>query len=238
MTSSKDTTRSLPADLLMAEAQLQDAVVAALASGAARRWSANLRFENLRILPVALRLARALLAKDCPVLIVWPDAGAAALSRRDAVDLSPFTLDFNQLKQKESSVPDTRVLLAIGPQPSDYDEFEAVCGEHAGPVVMLNGRLEDAAVGIGSVARERRRGFVATWQQAYWLQPLEGGALLRSYPEPWQLFRLDSDGYRRLSSFETRPDPETIAAVLAGEDPDGLKQQLKSVDRFLDGLQN
>jgi hypothetical protein len=128
--------------------------------------------------------------------------------------------------------------LAVGPQPSDYDEFEAVCGEHAGPVVMLNGRLEDAAVGIGSVARERRRGFVATWQQAYWLQPLEGGALLRSYPEPWQLFRLDSDGYRRLSSFETRPDPETIAAVLAGEDPDGLKQQLKSVDRFLDGLQN
>ena len=238
MTSSKDTTRSLPADLLMAEAQLQDAVVAALASGAARRWSANLRFENLRILPVALRLARALLAKDCPVLIVWPDAGAAALSRRDAVDLSPFILDFNQLKQKESSVPDTRVLLAVGPQPSDYDEFEAVCGEHAGPVVMLNGRLEDAAVGIGSVARERRRGFVATWQQAYWLQPLEGGALLRSYPEPWQLFRLDSDGYRRLSSFETRPDPETIAAVLAGEDPDGLKQQLKSVDRFLDGLQN
>jgi hypothetical protein len=238
MTSSKDTTRSLPADLLMAEAQLQEAVVAALASGAARRWSANLRFENLRILPVALRLARALLAKDCPVLIVWPDAGAAALSRRDAVALSPFTLDFNQLKQKESSVPDTRVLLAVGPQPSDYDEFEAVCGEHAGPVVMLNGRLEDAAVGIGSVARERRRGFVATWQQAYWLQPLEGGALLRSYPEPWQLFRLDSDGYRRLSSFETRPDPETIAAVLAGEDPDGLKQQLKSVDRFLDGLQN
>jgi hypothetical protein len=29
-----------------------------------------------------------------------------------------------------------------------------------------------------------------------------------------------------------------MAAVLAGEDPDGLKQQLKSVDRFLDGLQN
>jgi hypothetical protein len=242
MTSSKDTTKdtssSLPADLLTAEAQLQGAVVAALASGVSRRWSANLRFENLRILPVALRLARALLAKDCSVLIVWPDAGAAALARRDADDLSAITLDFNQLKRKESSTPDTRVLLAVGPQPSDYDDFEAVCDGHAGPVVMLNGRLEDAAVGIGSVARERRRGFVATWQQAYWLQPLDGGALLRSYPETWQLFRLDPDGYRPLSIFETRPDPETIAAVLAGEDPDGLKQQLKSVDRFLDGLQN
>ena len=238
MTSSEDTTSSLPADLLMAEAQLQNAVIAALASGAARRWSANLRFENLRVLPVALRLARALLAKDCPVLVVWPDAGAAALARRDADDLSAVTMDFNQLKRKESSTPDTRVLLAIGPQPSDYDDFEAVCDGHAGPVVMLNGRLEDAAVGIGSVARERRRGFVATWLQAYWLQPLEGGALLRSYPENWQLFRLDPDGSRSLSSFESRPDPETISAVLAGEDPDGLKQQLKSVDRFLDGLQN
>ena len=55
MTSSKDTTKdatgSLPADLLTAEAQLQAAVVAALASGVSRRWSANLRFENLRILP-------------------------------------------------------------------------------------------------------------------------------------------------------------------------------------------
>ena len=138
MTSSEDKTSSLPADLLMAEEQLQGAVVAALASGKARRWSANLRFENLRILPVALRLARALLAKDCPVLIVWPDAGAAALARRDADDLSPFTVDFNQLKRKESSDPDTRVLLAVGPQPSDYDDFEAVCDGHAGPVVMLN----------------------------------------------------------------------------------------------------
>ena len=106
MTSMNDATSSLPADLLMAEAQLQDAVVAALASGSARRWSANLRFENLRILPVALRLARALLAKDCPVCIVWPDAGAAALARRDADDLSAITMDFNQLKRMESSSPD------------------------------------------------------------------------------------------------------------------------------------
>ena len=64
---------------------------------------------------------------------------------------------------------------------------------------MLNGRLEDAAVGIGSVARERRKGFCGIWQQAYWLQPLEGGALLRSYPDDWHLFRQDSDGYRLIN---------------------------------------
>ena len=63
---------------------------------------------------------------------------------------------------------------------------------------MLNGRLEDAAVGIGSVARERRKGFVASWQQAYWLQPLEGGALMRCFPDDWRLYRQDPDGYRQL----------------------------------------
>ena len=47
---------SLPADLLTAEADLLDALKAALASGKGARWGASLRFENLRILPVALRL--------------------------------------------------------------------------------------------------------------------------------------------------------------------------------------
>jgi hypothetical protein len=43
-------------------------------------------------------------------------------------------------------------------------------------VVTLNGRLEDAAVGIGSVARERRRGFGAQWQAAYELRPFADSA--------------------------------------------------------------
>ena len=114
----------------------------------------------------------------------------------------------------------------------------AICQEHRGSMVMLNGRLEDAAVGIGSVARERRRGFVSSWQQAYWLQPLEGGALMRMFPDDWSLYRLDDDGYRQLASMESRPDPEQIAALLAGEDPDSLKQQLSSVDRFIEGLRS
>ena len=130
------------------------------------------------------------------------------------------------------------MVLAVGPQPSDYEQFMAICQEHRGSVVMLNGRLEDAAVGIGSVARERRRGFVSSWQQAYWLQPLEGGALMRIFPDDWSLYRLDDDGYLHLASMESRPDPEQIAALLAGEDPDSLKQQLSSVDRFIDGLRS
>lgn len=226
---------ALPADLLSAESDLLVAVQAALASGDGSRWGATLRFENLRLLPVALRLAEALAAAHTDLRVLWPDAGAAALARRDAPEMAAAIADFNQWTAKAD--PEA-LLLVVGPQPSDYDAFMALCENHRGTIVMLNGRLEDAAVGIGSVARERRKGFVASWQQAYWLQPLEGGALMRSFPDDWALFRQDPDGYRWLSSSVNRPDPETLAALLAGEDPDGLKQQLGSVDRFLDGLRN
>ena len=225
----------LPADLLKAEQDLLVAVSAALKSGDTTRWGATLRFENLRLLPVALRLATALKAVDPRVRLLWPDAGAAALARRDAPDMSQAIADFYQWVK--NSDPDV-LLLVVGPQPSDYEPFMALCEAHRGSIVMLNGRLEDAAVGIGSVARERRRGFVASWQQAYWLQPVDGGALMRAYPEDWNLFRQDPDGFRWIHASANRPDPESQAALLAGEDPDGLKQQLSSVDRFLDGLRN
>ena len=223
----------LPPDLLKAEADLLKAVKAAIASPDGSRWGATLRFENLRLLPVALRLAEALIAVDSGVRILWPDAGAAALARRDAPQLASAIADFNQWSSQPES---DALLLVVGPQPSDYDVFMALCETHRGVVVMLNGRLEDAAVGIGSVARQRRRGFVSSWQQAYWLQPLDGGALMRVFPEDWALFRQDPDGFRWLSSSADRPDPESLNALLAGEDPDGLKQQLGNVDRFLDGL--
>ena len=238
MTQSDAPCLALPADLLAAEEAMLQAALAAVGSGDGQRWSASLRFEGLRLLPVALRLARALIAAGQDLLMVWPDAGAAALARRDAEDLKEVILDFNQLKRAESDAPDTRLLLAVNPSPADYEEFQALCENHAGVVLMLNGRLEDAAVGIGSVARQRREGFVASWQQAYWLQPLKGGALMRCFPDDWRLYRQDPDGYRQLEVLPERPDPDTTAALLAGEDPVSIKQQLSGVDRFLDGLRN
>ena len=43
-----------------------------------------------------------------------------------------------------------------------------------------------------------------------------------------------AQGFRHLEDH----DPDTTAALLAGEDPDSIKQQLSGVDRFLDGLRN
>ena len=237
MTTTPPGLRPLPPDLATAEQDLLAACTSALASGDGIRWSAALRFENLRVLPVALRLARALIEAGRTVVLLWPDAGAAALARRDAEDLADRVLDFKQWASSESKQADA-LLFAVAPQPSEYDEFAEICGSHSGPVLMLNGRLEDAAVGIGSVARERRKGFVSVWNQAYWLEPVDGGALMRVHPEPWGIYRADPDGYRALEALDTRPDPETLNAILAGEDGPDLKQQLGNVDRFLDGLRN
>lgn len=237
MTTTTPGQRPLPPDLATAEQDLLEACTTALTSGDSTRWSAALRFENLRVLPVALRLARALIDAGRPVVLLWPDAGAAALARRDAEDLAERVLDFKQWSSKEDP-PANALLLVVAPQPSEYDEFAEICGSHSGPVLMLNGRLEDAAVGIGSVARERRKGFVSVWSQAYWLEPIDGGAVMRVHPEAWNVYRADPDGYRAVAELETRPDPETINAILAGEDGPGLKQQLGNVDRFLDGLRN
>ena len=190
---------------------------AALASSKAACY-ATVRFENLRLLPVALRLFQALRLLDESCRLLWPDAGAAALARRDAPDHADFILDFNQWSAGSDS---DGLVLAVGPQPSDYEQFMAICQDHHGTVVMLNGRLEDAAVGIGSVARERRRGFISSWQQAY--SSASGRwALMRRFPDHWTLYRLDPDGYRHLASMDNRPDPEQISALMAAEDADSL----------------
>ena len=74
----------LPADLRRAETEAVDAISAALASQAKGFWTAEFRFEGLRILPVALRLLAALTPTHGDARLDFPDAGAAALAKRDA----------------------------------------------------------------------------------------------------------------------------------------------------------
>ena len=74
----------LPPDLNSAEAQALEAIRAALAAGSGGRWTVELRFEGLRLLPVALRLTAALVEEEVPLRLLCADMGATALARRDA----------------------------------------------------------------------------------------------------------------------------------------------------------
>ena len=78
----------LPADLAAAELDLQRAVLDAIGAVPSRRLAASLLFEGLRLLPIALRLGSALKQAGLQPTLLWPDAGAAALARREAPELS------------------------------------------------------------------------------------------------------------------------------------------------------
>ncbi len=225
----------LPADLLAAEAQTIEALQAALTAEPRGRWTVEWRFEGLRLLAPALRLCATLLATHRSTRLLFPDAGAAALARREAAALDITILDFAELLRQPVSSADPDLLLAIAPSAADYEDFERISTGHQGAIVMVNGRLEDAGVGIGSVGRERRRGFLAQWQTAYTVQPLATGALRRAYPGSWEIYREDPDGFRFVAGFERRPDPEQQALALNGMD---LGSNLGAIDAFLEGLRS
>ncbi len=225
---------TLPADLLSAETEAVAALQAALAAEAKGRWTMDLRFEGLRLQPVALRLQVALHSEARACQLLFADAGATALAKRDAPDVAEYCHSISDWCRRQGSAasPAEDLLLLVALGPPDYEVVEQLCGQHGGAVVLLNSRLEDAAVGIGSVARERRKGFLAPWQSAYTLQPLTAAALRHAYPDRWQLYRLDPDGYRAVGSFEKRPAPEELDEALT----DGFGQGLRSVDRFMKDL--
>ena len=208
--------KTLPADLLAAENMVLEALQTSLKDQPLGRWEVNLKFEGLKLMPVALRLMQNLQEDGFEIVLVWPDMGGTALAKNNSTEFANQISSINDLLGDQNEKDDDRIFLVVAPQPSDYEQFELLCNKHSGAVVMLNGRLEDSAVGIGGVARQRRRGFLSLWRKAYWLEPLESGALMRSHPGEWILFRADVDGYRETTTFDQRPDAEAIDAALVG----------------------
>ena len=225
----------LPADLHGARDQCINAITAAMESGSGSRLQVDLCFEGLRCGPFAHGLYSFLQQRWQP-LLAFPDMGAAALARRDFGLTASAAVSFGHLDRGDWP-QDTTVCVAVAPAASDFDLFTRACtalGERV--VIALNPRLEDAAVGIGRVARARRAGFLSSWQVVYGLYPMEHCVLARSYPGPWCVFREDADGFRPVASLPNRPDAATVDALLGGRSmasavlkgTDGLLKQLGS----------
>ncbi len=228
----------LPADLRTAEAEALQALKAALAAGSAGRWTVEFRFEGLRLLPVVLRLLEGLGGERADGRLLFPDAGATALARRDSPALADSIGSFGDQRRLQEKGVSQGVLMLVGASQAEYELVEQVCGGHGGSVVLVNPSLEDAAVGIGSVARQRRRGFLAGWQAAYALQPQADRALRCAYPGEWELYRLDPDGYRLAGRFEQKPDAEQQDLALSGQAEAGLGSQLRALGQMIDDLRN
>ena len=102
------------------------------------------------------------------------------------------------------------VMISILPQPYDFDSFEPMSDNYQGTHYSLNPKFEDANIGIGSVIRERRKNFVKTWKNIYFLQPLNTAALMHIYPNNWLLFKEENKKYFFKKEFEIKPDNESI----------------------------
>tara|TARA_Y100000746_G_C15438477_1_gene421774 strand:+ start:270 stop:893 length:624 start_codon:yes stop_codon:yes gene_type:complete len=202
-------TNNLPADLEEAEINVYDSIQSYFLSNSDQSFlSVNLKFEGLRLNPIIFRLSNKLTKIKYENILLWADAGGAALAKRDNPELANKIYTFKEFINSSDLI--NSILLVCSPQPYDIEMFEQVCSHAKSTVIMLNGKLEDPIVGIGSVGREMRKRFAEKWQVVYFVQPLSLGALSKKFPNDWDLFKLESNGYSFVKSFEKRPDDETI----------------------------
>ena len=199
----------LPSDLREAESNIYESIQSYFLSNSEQSFlSINLKFEGLRINPIIFRLSNNLTEIKYDNILLWADAGGAALAKRDNPELANKIFTFKEFINSSESLDS--VLLVCSPQPYDIEMFEQVCSHTNSSVVMINGKLEDPIVGIGSVGREMRKRFAKKWKVLYFVQPLSMGALLKRFPNDWELFKLNPNGYSFVKSFDKRPDDETI----------------------------
>ena len=202
-------TNKLPSDLKEAELNVYESIQSYFLSNSEKSFlSINLKFEGLRINPIIFRLSNKLTDLKYENILLWADAGGAALAKRDSPELANKIFTFKEFINSTELL--NSLLIVCSPQPYDIEIFEKVCSHTNSTIIMINGKLEDPIVGIGSVGREMRKRFAEKWKVLYFVQPLSMGALLKKFPNDWELFKLNPNGYNFVKSFDERPDDETI----------------------------
>lgn len=210
----------LPQDLDQAIAQAQIATQNALQDGYSR-LQVELVFPEIEL------QAQSITQKFVPALfnnselqlkVLFPDTGAAALARRDWGEV-PFKIE--DLGSSRSPISnkinaEDQQFLVVSPSAIEVGQVEQLCNLADGrPVILLNPRLEDVAiVGIGYTARQLRERFLSTLESCYYLRPLEGAALFRCYPSPWQVWRETDDSYELITETDQKPIGEVLDRIL------------------------
>ncbi|TVQ10423.1 MAG: DUF1995 family protein [Leptolyngbya sp. DLM2.Bin27] len=207
---------TVPASLEEAIAQAREATKAALQAGVPRMM-VELVYSELKGMPVAEQFYPALQELGLTFKIYFPDAGAAALARRDWGNPDFVVRGIGELHSEME--PDDQAYLFVEPSSVEVNQVEDMCNE-AGDrfVIMLNPKLEDVAtIGIGYAGRQLRDRFLSTLEPVYYLRPRDGAVLLRCYPHPWQVWQETESGYQLLAEVPQKPSGETLDRILMGE---------------------
>ena len=207
---------SVPGSLDEAIAQARGAAQAAIGAGVPR-MVVELAYSELKGAPVAQQFYPALQALGLVFKVYFPDAGGAALARRDWGNPDFVVRGIGELHSEME--PDDQAYLFVEPSSIEVNQVEEMCAQAGDKfVIMLNPKLEDVAtIGIGYAGRQLRDRFLSTLEPIYYLRPLEGAVLLRCYPNPWQVWQETDAGYRLLAETPQKPSGEEIDRILLGE---------------------
>ena len=200
---------TLPNNLEDTTEQAIAATYQAIADGATRIL-VDLRFPELKSMPIAYEFARSFNERYGNAWqAIFSDAGAAALAKREWADLDVSVRGVNEGRRAVRE--EDKAFLLVEPSSVEVDQVEKLV-QLAGdrPFVMLNPRLENSEVGLGLSARRLRDRFLSTFETAYYIKPLELGALWRCYPQTWQVWVNTEEGMQFLSEVEQRPSSDDI----------------------------
>ncbi|HEY9598001.1 MAG TPA: DUF1995 family protein [Cyanophyceae cyanobacterium] len=211
----------LPNSLEEAIAQAKEATQAALNDGYTR-LQVELVFPEiaLQAQSIAMQFTPLFEQYGSGLKIFFPDAGAAALARRDWGEVPFKVSDIGTSRSPVDSriQPEDEAFLIISPSAVEVAQVEKLCnlaGDR--PCVLVNPQLEDLyIVGIGYAARQVRDRFLQTITSCYYLRPLEGAALMHSYPGLWQVWlETESEGnYKLIAEEPQKPVGETLDKIL------------------------
>lgn len=206
----------IPSSLEDAIAQARVATQAAIEAGRPRLL-VEFVYPELKVMPIAEQFIPMLQEMELAFKVYFPDAGAAALARRDWNNPDFSVRGIGEIKGQIE--PDDEAFLFIEPSSIEVNAIEEMCNQAAGrPVVMLQPRLEDVAtIGIGYAGRQLRERFLSTLESAYYLRPLAGAVLFRCYPHPWQLWQETEAGYELIAELPNKPSSEAIDRILMGQ---------------------
>lgn len=208
-------TSSIPKTIPEATEQAKSAVQAALAAGQ-MLVQVEMAIPELQHQPIAEQFLE--LFESQQFKVFFPDAGAAALARRDWGNPDFVIRGLGELIEPIDA--DDDLYLLVNPSSIEVKEVESLCNQvtHQ-PVVLLNPSLEDiATIGIGYAGRQLRERFISKIQTCYYLRPIDGAAVYRCYPGPWQLWRETSpEEYEWVADLPNRPSSEDIDRILYGD---------------------
>ena len=206
------------------------------------RLQVEMVIPELKQQPIAERFLTLFQDLDLQFKVYFPDAGAAALAKRDW-DNPDFTI--RGINESQAGItPDDEAFLVVNPSAVEVQDVEKLCNEAQDrPVVLLNPQLEDVSiVGIGYAARQLRERFLSTLTSAYYYRPMPDAAVLRRHPKGWQVWQEVGEQYELKAELPERPSSEVLEKVLYGEEnensdvPKPKKSLLGELQKFLKAL--